>query len=65
MQQISPEQAARSVIARLNFTAAAPGIGPDHGDNHLADDETGAPFDIPVGTRFGCMPMAERSSRGR
>lgn len=49
VQQISPEEAARSVIARLNFTAAAPGIGPDHGDNHLADDKTGAPFDIPVG----------------
>ena len=49
VQQISPEQAARSVIARLNFTAAAPGIGPDHGDNHLADDETGAAFDAPVG----------------
>lgn len=47
--QITPEQAARSVIARLDFTAAAPGINPDHGDNHLADDETGAPFDIPVG----------------
>lgn len=47
--QITPEQAARSVIARLDFTAAAPGIGPDHGDNHLADDQTGAPFDIPVG----------------
>ena len=37
------------MIARLNFTAAAPGIGPDHGDNHLADDETGAAFDAPVG----------------
>ena len=49
VQQITPEQAARSVIARLNFTAAAPGIGPDHGDNHLADDETGAAFDAPVG----------------
>lgn len=47
--QITPEQAARSVIARLDFTAAAPGIGPDHGDNHLADDQSGAPFDIPVG----------------
>lgn len=49
VQQISPEEAARSVIARLNFTAAAPGIGPDHDDNHLADDVTNAPFDIPVG----------------
>jgi len=46
---ITPEEAARSVIARLNFTAAAPGIGPDHDDNHLADDRTGAPFDAPVG----------------
>ena len=49
VQQITPEQAARSVIATLNFTAAAPGIGPDHDDNHLADDKTGAPFDAPVG----------------
>jgi hypothetical protein len=49
VQQFSPEQAARSVIARLNFTATAPGIGPDHDDNHLADDRTGAAFDAPVG----------------
>jgi len=49
VHQITPEQAARSVIARLNFTATAPGIGPDHDDNHLADDRTGAAFDAPVG----------------
>lgn len=36
-------------VAKLKFTAAAPGVSPDHGDNGLKDDETGQPFDNAVG----------------
>lgn len=46
---ITPQQAAAAAIAKITFTAAAPGMGPDHHDNGLADDETGLPFDGPVG----------------
>lgn len=40
--QITPQQAAQTAIARLQFTAAGPGAGPTSADNDL-------PFDAPVG----------------
>ena len=40
--QITPQQAARTALARLQFTAAGPGAGPTSADNDL-------PFDAPVG----------------
>lgn len=40
--QITPQQAAQTAIARMQFTAAGPGAGPTSADNDL-------PFDAPVG----------------
>lgn len=40
--QITPQQAAQTAIAKLQFTAAGPGAGPTSADNDL-------PFDAPVG----------------
>lgn len=40
--QITPQQAAQTATARLQFTAAGPGAGPTSADN-------GLPFDAPVG----------------
>lgn len=40
--QITPQQAAQTAMAKLQFTAAGPGAGPTSADNDL-------PFDAPVG----------------
>ncbi|QDP95125.1 hypothetical protein FOE78_03620 [Microlunatus elymi] len=47
--KLTAEQAYQQVKASLSFDAPAPGVGPDHSNNHLRSEVTGKPLDSVVG----------------